>query len=220
LRVLLVFGRNLGLRTAGLKKLQWKNVTPCVTGLRITVDWATKTDQGARGNWYFIAREANPVVCGVAIFTEYRRIIQEADPARFDGDLWLKVVKRKDNKWTVVNVRGRNWITSVPSFVAKKLGLTNSDDSTGHYFRRTSAQWQADAGTTVFELQNQFGWKNSSMAAVYTEQSVVARSASSRRCLLSSEAQSSEAAMGSNHQQPPQAQGGRQGKEIVEVNNS
>lgn len=210
LRVLLVFGLNLGLRTGDVKKLQWKNVTPCETGLRITVDWPTKTDQGGRGNWYFIAREENPHVCGVTLFTKYKSIVQEADPERLNGDLWLKVIKRKDGKWTVVSVRGRNWVSSAPSVVAKSLGLPNADQYTGHCFRRTSAQWQADAGATVLELQNQFGWKNPSMATVYTGQSVAARSASSRRCLLSTEAPLQEAATSSRHQESLQSAGSRQ----------
>jgi integrase len=219
LRLLLIFGFNLGLRTADLKKLQWKSVTQCATGLRITVDWATKTDQGARGNYYFIAREANPLVCGVTLFAEYLHIIQEADPARLDGDLWLKVIKKKDGKWTVIGVRGRNWITSIPSIVAKSLGLPNPELYTGHCYRRTSAQWQADAGATVLELQNQFGWKNSSMASVYTGQSLAARSASSRRCLLSADVQSNEAASNSNHQDLSQSLGSRQCSNKFKVHN-
>ena len=95
IRVLLIFGLSLGLRTADLSRLKWENGTPSATELRITVDWATKTDQGARGNWYFIAREENPILCGVALFAEYRRIVQEADPARLNGDLWLKVMKKR-----------------------------------------------------------------------------------------------------------------------------
>ena len=184
-RLLLVFGFNLGLRTVDLKKLQWSNVSRHADGLRITVDWATKTDQGARGNWYFIAKEDDPRVCGVALFAEYHRIVQEADPQRLNGELWLKVVKTKAGKWSVISTRGRNWLTSIPSMVARELGLPDAESYTGHCFRRTSAQWQADAGATTLELQNQFGWKNPAMASVYTGQSTVARSASSRRCLLS-----------------------------------
>jgi integrase len=187
LRVLLIFGFNLGLRTVDLKKLQWKNVSRHADGLRINIDWATKTDQGAKGNWYFIAKEQDSRVCGPTLFAEYHRIVQEADPQRLNGDLWLKVVKTKTDKWIVVSARGRNWITSIQSIVAKNLGLPNPELYTGHCFRRTSAQWQADAGATALELQNQFGWKNTAMATVYTGQSIAARSASSRRCMLSGE---------------------------------
>ena len=185
--VLLIFGVNLGIRTADLKKLQWKNVTQYADGLRITVDWATKTDQGARGTSYFIAKEQDPRVCGVALFAEYRRIVQEAEPERLNGDLWLRVIKTKLGKWIVIGPRGRNWITSVPSMVAKALGLPTPELYTGHCYRRTSAQWQADAGATTLELQNHFGWKSPAMATVYTGQSAAARSASSRRCLISGE---------------------------------
>lgn len=218
MRVLLIFGVHLGLRTADLKKIKWSNVSQTASGLRVIVDWATKTDQGARGNWYFIARENNPLVCGVALFAEYRRIVKEADPARLNGDLWLKVVKTKNGKWMVVSERGRNWISSVPSTVAKSLGLPNPEQYTGHCFRRTSAQWQADAGATVLELQNQFGWKNSSMASVYTGQSVAARSASSRRCLLSSDIAGNERGSGSWHQEHLQQQREQQERVTADTN--
>ena len=157
MHVLLIFGLNLGIRTADLKKLQWRNVTQYADGLRITVDWATKTDQGARGTSYFIAKEQDPRVCGVTLFAEYRRIVQEAEPERLNGDLWLRIIKTKLGKWIVIGPRGRNWITSVPSMVAKALSLPTPELYTGHCFRRTSAQWQADAGATALELQNQFG---------------------------------------------------------------
>ena len=218
LRVLLIFGINLGLRTADLKKLKWTSIIQTAIGLRVTVDWATKTDQGAKGNWYFIAREENPLVCGVALFAEYRSIVQEADPARLNGELWLKVIKKKNGKWIIMEARGRNWITGVPSIVAKSLGLPNPEQYTGHCFRRTSAQWQADAGATVLELQNQFGWKNSTMAAVYTGQSVAARAASSRRCLLSADIPQGEVASTSCHQETLQQNGCRQEGTNIEAN--
>ena len=198
MHVLLIFGLNLGIRTADLKKLQWRNVTQYADGLRITVDWATKTDQGARGTSYFIAKEQDPRVCGVTLFAEYRRIVQEAEPERLNGDLWLRIIKTKLGKWIVIGPRGRNWITSVPSMVAKALGLPTPELYTGHCYRRTSAQWQADAGATALELQNQFGWKSPAMATVYTGQSTVARSASSRRCLISGELASMEGATRQN----------------------
>jgi integrase len=209
LRLLLVFGVNIGLRTADLKKLQWKNVSRYADGLRISIDWATKTDQGARGNWYFIAKEQDSRVCGVALFEEYRRIVEEVDPNYLSGDLWLKIVKTKAGKWSVISVRGRNWITSIPSIVAKELGLQDPEQYTGHCFRRTSAQWQADAGATTLELQNQFGWKSQAMAVVYTGQSTAARSASSKRCLLSGdipfEAKSNLVHESTEEQQPTSA---------------
>lgn len=62
----------------------------------------------------------------------------------------------KGEKWTIISTRGRNWITNIPTVIAKALDLPTPELYTGHLLRRISAQWQADAGATVLKLQGHF----------------------------------------------------------------
>ena len=153
------------------------------------------------------------------MFAEYRRIVLEAVPEHPNGYLWLKVIKKNDGKWTIVSVRWRNWVTGIPSIVANSLGLPNPELYAGHCYRRTSAQWQADAGAMVLELQNQFCWKTSSIATVYIGQSVATIATSSRRCLPSTEMSSNEAVLNSRYQESLPSLGSRQDRNKIEVHN-
>ena len=62
---------------------------------------------------------------------------------------------------------GRNMLCGVPHEVARFLGKENPEDYTFHSFRRSSATAAADAGATVQQMTDFFGWKNPSMTAEY-----------------------------------------------------
>ena len=71
---------------------------------------------------------------------------------------------------------GRNTIAAVPHQVAETLGLANPKNYTFHSFRRSSATAAADQGATAQQLQDFYGWKNSSMAQEYVSTSKIALS--------------------------------------------
>lgn len=69
-------------------------------------------------------------------------------------------------------VVGINSIGKMPSQIAYFLHLPNSETYTGHCFRRSSATLLADAGGDLMTLKRHGGWKSSSVAEGYVEESV------------------------------------------------
>lgn len=59
-----------------------------------------------------------------------------------------------------------------PALIACYLKLPDADKYTGHAFRRTSATVMANDKMTVEELKRQVGWKSSTVAAGYIEESI------------------------------------------------
>ncbi|KAK4884868.1 hypothetical protein RN001_001139 [Aquatica leii] len=66
---------------------------------------------------------------------------------------------------------GHNTIAQFPKKIATFLGLNNADSFTGHCFRRTSATLLANRGGDVLQLKRLGGWKSSSVAEGYVENS-------------------------------------------------
>ncbi|KAJ3655435.1 hypothetical protein Zmor_014567 [Zophobas morio] len=60
----------------------------------------------------------------------------------------------------------------MPSVVAEFLNLPNPKDYTGHCFRRSSASLAADSDVDLISLKRLGGWKSSSVAESYIEESV------------------------------------------------
>lgn len=67
---------------------------------------------------------------------------------------------------------GINTIGSVPTKIAQFLNLQNPASYTGHCFRRTSATLLADAGGDIVSLKRHGGWKSTSVAEGYLEDSI------------------------------------------------
>ncbi|XP_023313162.1 uncharacterized protein LOC111693184 [Anoplophora glabripennis] len=76
------------------------------------------------------------------------------------------------NKRCINQVVGINSIGGMPSLIAKYLKLPNSDAYTGHCFRRTSATLLANAGGDICSLKRHGGWKSSTVAEGYVEDSI------------------------------------------------
>lgn len=66
---------------------------------------------------------------------------------------------------------GINMAYKIGKDVAKKLGLPDADNYTGHCFRRTSATMAADAGATPVQMQRAYGWKSINTAQKYVTHS-------------------------------------------------
>ena len=62
---------------------------------------------------------------------------------------------------------GRNKVAEVSHEVARFLGKENPEAFTFHSFRRSSATAAADAGATVQQMIDFFGWKNPTMTSEY-----------------------------------------------------
>lgn len=76
------------------------------------------------------------------------------------------------NKRCFNQVVGINSIGKMPSLIAKHLKLPNPDAYTGHCFRRTSATLLANTGADICVLKRHGGWKSSTVAEGYVEDSI------------------------------------------------
>ncbi|XP_074025424.1 uncharacterized protein [Leptinotarsa decemlineata] len=75
---------------------------------------------------------------------------------------------------------GKNMFGKIPSKIAMYLGLPNSSSYTGHCLRRTSATALANAGATMTNLKKHGGWKISTVAEGYLEDSIELRNKTAR----------------------------------------
>lgn len=62
---------------------------------------------------------------------------------------------------------------SIPKEIATFLKLSNAEDYTGHCFRRTSATLLVDAGANLTSLKRHGGWRSSTVAESYIDDSIV-----------------------------------------------
>lgn len=66
---------------------------------------------------------------------------------------------------------GKNKLAKMPCEIAKFLNLTDPQAYTGHSFRRSSATLLADAGADLVTIKQHGGWKSSTVAEGYIENS-------------------------------------------------
>lgn len=71
-----------------------------------------------------------------------------------------------------VQAVGINTIGKLPSLIAAYLKLPNPSEYTGHCFRRLSATLLADMGADITNLKRHGGWKSTSVAESYIEDSI------------------------------------------------
>lgn len=67
---------------------------------------------------------------------------------------------------------GKNTITEVPKKIAEFLKLPDTSNYTGHCFRRTSATLLANSGANLTTLKQHGGWRSSTVAEGYIENSL------------------------------------------------
>jgi site-specific recombinase XerD len=77
----------------------------------------------------------------------------------------------RQGKCTSQNV-GKNTLANVPKKVAQYLGLENPESYTGHTLRTTSASMLVEGGGDLLTLKRHGGWKSSSVAEGYIEESI------------------------------------------------
>lgn len=90
----------------------------------------------------------------------------------------------KYTKGKCVNqVVGINKLGAMPSIVAKFLNLPDANQYTGHCFRRTSATLLADSGANITEVKRHGGWKSTTVAESYIEDSIQQKNKISNKIL-------------------------------------
>lgn len=67
---------------------------------------------------------------------------------------------------------GKNTFGKIPSQIASVLGLRNPNSYTGHCLRRTSATALVNAGANMTMLKRHGGWRSSTVAEGYLEDSI------------------------------------------------
>jgi integrase len=81
------------------------------------------------------------------------------------------IIGYRQGKCVSQNV-GKNTIACVPKNVAKFLGLENPERYTGHALRRSSASMLVEGGGDLLTLKRHGGWKSTSVAEGYIEESI------------------------------------------------
>lgn len=76
---------------------------------------------------------------------------------------------------------GINTIGGMPKKIAEFLGLPNAKEYTGHCFRRCSATLLADSGADLTAIKRHGGWRSTSVAENYIENSVENKNVISRK---------------------------------------
>lgn len=102
-------------------------------------------------------------------FTQIVKKYQKMRPSDVKIDrFFLNYQKGKCYKQVI----GKNKISGMPKQIATYLNLPNCEHYTGHCFRRTSATLLADSGANMTMLKRHGGWKSSTVAEGYIEDSV------------------------------------------------
>lgn len=76
---------------------------------------------------------------------------------------------------------GINTMAKVPRMIAQFLSLPDENSYTGHCFRRSSASLLANSGADLLTIKRHGGWKSSSVAEGYIEESVSTKVAVSKK---------------------------------------
>lgn len=85
-------------------------------------------------------------------------------------------------------VVGINKFGKIPSQIAEYLKLENPSSYTGHCFRRTSATILVDAGGDLMALKRHGGWKSSTTAEGYVDDSLKNKTSTAMKIIGSVEA--------------------------------
>lgn len=78
---------------------------------------------------------------------------------------------------------GKNTFGGIPKTIATYLQLSEPERYTGHSFRRTSATLLADSGADITSIKRHGGWRSTSVAEGYLEDSIEAKNKISKSLL-------------------------------------
>ncbi|XP_023311961.1 uncharacterized protein LOC111692276 [Anoplophora glabripennis] len=107
-------------------------------------------------------------VVGEFYLNFFRKYMALRPPNADHRRLFLKYMKNK----CVKNPVGINMFGKMPADIAEFLNLPNPQLYTGHCFRRSSATLLADSGANLTTIKRHGGWKSSTVAEGYIENSL------------------------------------------------
>lgn len=112
---------------------------------------------------------------------QYKQIVEKYQSLRPSHMTSNRFFIRYYNGKCCKQVMGKNRISSMPLEIAVYLKLPDCNLYTGHCFRRTSATLLADSGADLTVLKRHGGWKSSSVAEGYIEDSIQNKEKTSTR---------------------------------------
>lgn len=157
MKVVLIFGLNGACRRAELCSLTVKDIEDTGKILVITLH-DTKTK---KKRVFTVGSECN----GYEIYHKYLRL----RPKQVKHNRFF--IYYNHGKCTIQPV-GINSFAKIPQRVAEYLKLPDAYSYTGHCLRRTSATFLADSGADIQTLKRHGGWRSTSVAEGYIEESI------------------------------------------------
>lgn len=185
-QVITIFGVHGATRSDELHKLKVSDVDDRKSVIVVSLfDTKTKQDRS------FCITDKE---CGISFLEIVRKQIS-LRPKNVTHNKFF--VNYRQKKCTTQSV-GINTIYKIPNKIADFLKLPNSEMYTGHCFRRSAATMLANSGADLVTVKRLGGWKSSSVAETYIEESVGSKIAVSKRILVGPENQPSTSVQLSN----------------------
>jgi integrase len=148
-----------GLRSEETCRLDFKDLEEFEDHIKVTIS-SRKTDQAANGTTFFVTASKESFRYPLHYLRKYKQAF-----SKIDGPLFRQI---KNDKVTAQK-RGKGYFYELPKRIAEFLQLENTEKYTGHAIRRTATTWLAERGVTATVLQKFGGWKSSSVAQEYVD---------------------------------------------------
>lgn len=116
-----------------------------------------------------------------AFYDIFKKYVSLRPPNLSTTNFFLNYQKSKCTRQVV----GINKFGKVPAEIASFLKLPNPNLYTGHSFRRSSATVLANAGADLLTIKRHGGWRSSSVAEGYIDDSIVTKKDISRKIMHS-----------------------------------
>ncbi|KAJ8909421.1 hypothetical protein NQ315_013331 [Exocentrus adspersus] len=158
----LIFGIVGALRREELYKMNYEDINEIENILIITVP-DTKTHVTRR--FTIIGETPENNLNLIQIYKKYRN----QRPINAKSDHFFLQYRNGQCKTQVVGI---NNFSKIPSLIATYLNLPNPKNYTGHAFRRSSASLLVDSGGDILQLKKHGGWKSSTVAEGYVDDSL------------------------------------------------
>lgn len=168
MKVVLIIGISGACRKQELKNIKITDIEDTGTTFIIKIpDTKTKIPRSfiISGKFYGICKK----------YIEIRNSIKDTNIQQF----FLNFQNGKITRQVV----GINKLGAVPKNIAEYLKLSDAALYTGHCFRRTSSTILIDAGGDLMALKRHGGWKSSTVAESYVDESILNKTITSNRIL-------------------------------------